>query len=63
MSYPVQYCPFCEREISNPGIQRAIQKEEEIWRPTELEPDTGTDYSDNTGTHEPPKPYVITVIR
>ena len=61
MSYPVQYCPFCEREISNPGIQRVIQKEKDIWRPTEFEPGTRTDYSDNTGTHETPRPYVITV--
>ena len=47
MSYPVQYCPFCEREISNPGIRRAIQEEKEIWRPTEFEPDSCTKINDS----------------
>ncbi len=50
MSYPVQYCSFCEREISNPGIQQAIQKEKEIWRPTEFEHDSCTKINDSFST-------------
>ena len=33
MSYPVRRCPYCQREMPESDIERAIQKEKEIWRP------------------------------
>ena len=64
MSYPVQRCPYCQREMPGSDIEQAIQKEKEIWRPTEFEPNSSTEIIDSGSAtiYNPEIPYTFTVI-
>jgi len=49
MSYPIRYCPYCQRPLDipeEPTIETAIEKEKEIWHPCDM-PDNYTDTNDS----------------
>jgi len=37
MSYPTQRCPYCQREMPESDIDRAIEVERGIWRSLDCE--------------------------
>jgi len=43
------FCPYCQREMPEPEIYRAIHKEGQIWRPYDYEmPDSWTESPDSS---------------